>query len=196
MSITPSRRYHDILCKVDHSWTLFLDRDGTINVRRENDYVKTWREFSFLPDVLDGLALCRSIFGRICIVTNQQGVGKGVMSQEDLEGVHSEMLTVMSNYGIFIDQVYTCTQKAEVFDNCRKPNPAMALQAATDFPEIRFSKSIMIGDMPVDIEFGHGLNMTTVFIGSEKDLALCSPHCVFQSVGEFAQELIRAIDLK
>ncbi|HWB62438.1 MAG TPA: hypothetical protein VG603_02930, partial [Chitinophagales bacterium] len=58
---------------IDKNWTLFLDRDGVINLLYPNDYVKKWDEFYFLEGVLDALKKLSGIFRRIIIVTNQQG---------------------------------------------------------------------------------------------------------------------------
>jgi len=67
------------------SWTLFLDRDGVINERIVDDYVKNPSEFDFLPGVLQAIKIFTGVFGNIFIVTNQQGIGKGIMSEDDLK---------------------------------------------------------------------------------------------------------------
>lgn len=64
--------------------TLLLDRDGVINVLRPNDYVKCWEEFVFLPGVLETLARFARTAKHIFIVTNQRGVGKGIMNKRCL----------------------------------------------------------------------------------------------------------------
>ena len=62
--------------KIDKTWTLFLDRDGVINVKRDNDYVKNWEEFVFINGSIKAISRLTKVFGRIIIVTNQRGVGK------------------------------------------------------------------------------------------------------------------------
>ena len=62
---------------IDRSWTLFFDRDGVINRHRPNDYVKCIAEFELLPGVPEALATLAHVFGRIIIVTNQQGIVSG-----------------------------------------------------------------------------------------------------------------------
>lgn len=149
---------------------LFLDRDGTLNERLPGAYVRTWEEFRFLPGVLDALRILSGHFERIVIVTNQQGIGKEVMTVEELEAVHARMLQEIAHAGGRIDGVYFCPDLATVAGNCRKPGPAMALRAKTDFPEIDFSQSVMVGDSAEDIAFGHRLGMYTVLIeGKEED---------------------------
>ena len=68
--------------------TLMLDRDGVINRLRPNDYVKKWEEFEFLPGIFEALKVWNTHFKHIFIVTNQRGIGKGVMSEEDLMDIH------------------------------------------------------------------------------------------------------------
>ncbi len=58
---------------------------------------------------------------------------------------------------------------AEKIGNCRKPSPSMAQKALLDFPEIDFSKSIMVGDSLCDIEFGQNMGMKTIFSGNNHD---------------------------
>ncbi len=153
---------------IDKSWTLFLDRDGVINERLVDDYVKTWQEFEFLPGVKEALAKLAKIFGRIIIVSNQQGIGKGLMTEQDLEYIHAEMLAEIEEASGRLDAIYFCPELKENDPECRKPNPGMAYQAQQDFPEIDFGKSLMVGDSESDMAFGKRLGMQCVFIGARE----------------------------
>ena len=155
--------------KIDQSWTLFLDRDGVINVRLIDDYVKNTGEFEFMPGVLEAFRIFAQKFGRIIIVTNQQGVGKGLMTMNDVEAVHDYMLKEIENQKGRVDKIYVCPQLKSDPDNYRKPSPRMAYMAQHDFPEIDFGKSVMIGDSNSDIEFGKNAGMHTILIGEEFD---------------------------
>jgi D-glycero-D-manno-heptose 1,7-bisphosphate phosphatase len=155
----------DWIQQIDASWTLFLDRDGVINRKLENDYVKHIDEFEFLPEVLKSLEICANTFGTIVVVTNQQGVGKGLMSENELLGIHQFMLAEVFNHGGRIDAVQYCTGLAKDNPPCRKPNTGMAFEAREKFPEIDFSRSVMVGDSVSDMEFGHRLGMQCVRIG-------------------------------
>ena len=130
---------------INDDWTLFLDRDGVINVRIIDGYVTKIEEFEFLPDVIESFKIFKNKFKRIIVVTNQQGVGKGLMKNEDVEKVHEFMIQEVRTNGGNIDKVYFCPQLKSVPDNYRKPRPKMAHMAKEDFPEIDLSKSIMIG---------------------------------------------------
>ena len=172
---------------IDKSWTLFLDRDGVINVRLIDDYVKNINEFEFLSGVLEAFQIFAEKFGRIIIVTNQQGVGKGLMTLEDVNRVHDFMVKEIENQKGRIDKIYVCPQLKSDPDNFRKPSPRMAYMAQHDFPEIDFEQSIMIGDSNSDIEFGRNAGMFTILIGDEP--VKCKPDSKFESLLKFAKIL-------
>ena len=117
--------------------TLFLDRDGIINRLRPGDYVKSWDEFEFLPGALNALTKCNAMFRRILVVTNQRGVGKGLMTRQALDEIHRRMLQTIAAHGGRIDKIYCCTGLSEN-DPCRKPNIGMALQAQKGVSGDRF----------------------------------------------------------
>jgi histidinol-phosphate phosphatase family protein len=156
------------LADVDESWTLFLDRDGVINRKIDNDYVKSIGEFEFLPGVLESLYSLQDYFYKIIIVTNQQGIAKGTMTEEGLDKVHQYLLYEVEKAHARIDQIYHCPHFASECTFCRKPNNGMALMAQADDPIIDFEKSIIVGDSISDMEFGKKSGMHTVMIGSQK----------------------------
>lgn len=160
----------EFIGRIDTSWTLFLDRDGVINERIVGEYVNDPKEFHFLPGVLDALAYFSKLFGKIIIVTNQQGIGKGLMTSDHLQTIHKHMLEKIEEQGGRVDAVYFCPDLKSKPDNCRKPGIDMALKAKNHFPEIDFSKSIMVGDSSTDMEFGKNARMFTVYAGTEKEV--------------------------
>ena len=149
----------------NNQWTLFLDRDGVINYDKDNDYIRNWEEFKFYDETLTALALLRKAFLRIVIVTNQKGVGKGLMSLLDLERIHRNMLQEIKKADGGIDQVFYCTDLNDDSPN-RKPNPGMAFQAKAIFNEIDFNQSIMVGNRISDMGFGRNAGMHTVFLAT------------------------------
>lgn len=132
--------------------TLFLDRDGVVNRLLPGDYVKCIEEFEFLPNLLPALAIWSTYFKRVIVVTNQRGVGKGVMSEASLNKIHEYMKGRVEKSGGRIDAIYYCTALSDSDPN-RKPNPGMAIRAMSDFGDIDLSKSLMIGDSNSDREF-------------------------------------------
>lgn len=159
------------LKKIDKTWTLFLDRDGVINDEKYMDYIHTWEEFKFYDGVKEAMKIFNEKFGKIFIVTNQRGVAKGLTKIEDLENVHENMLKELKDAGGRVDKIYFCI---DMEGPNRKPNPGMGLQAQKDFPEIDFSKSIMIGNTLSDMKFGRNLNVAaTIFLPTtRKDVNL------------------------
>ncbi len=153
-----------ILPIIDSTWTLFLDRDGVINTHRPEDYVKNEAEFKWIEGSLEAIVHLSKLFGRIMVVTNQQGIGKGMMSKMDLENIHWKMQNKVIEAGGRIDRVYYCPHRKEIKPKCRKPNIGMALEAKEEFPEIDFSKSFMVGDMSTDMEFGSRIGAFNVLI--------------------------------
>ncbi len=171
---------------IDKATTLFLDRDGVINKKLDNDYVKCWEEFQFLEGTLSAFSLLSSVFKTIVIVTNQQGIGKSLMTVEDLEQIHYKMLNEITKANGRIDGIYFAPELATDEANTRKPKPDLALMAKSDFPEIQFNNSIIVGDAASDMQFGRKLGMICVGIGSEAvdcDLA-------FSSLSAFTNSII------
>lgn len=154
---------------IDKSWTLFLDRDGVINKKLDNDYVKHWLEFEFLDDAVDAIKYLSGIFGKIIVVTNQQGIGKGLYRTEDLELIHNNMVYEIAYHGGRIDKVYFSPYLESQNHPSRKPGIGMAELAKKEYPEIDFAKSIMVGDSMSDMAFGKTAGMATIFISEEQN---------------------------
>jgi len=146
---------------------LFLDRDGVINKRLLGGYITKWEDFEFLPGVLEALKIFKNHFERIIIITNQQGIGKGLMSEEDVKLIHQNLSQAVLSHGGEIDAVYHCPMLKNDENNCRKPGITMALKAQADFPEIDFSKSLMIGDTASDMAFGKNAGMGRILLENE-----------------------------
>ena len=146
---------------INKTWSLFLDRDGVINERIVGDYVRTLEDFIFLEGVVDAIARFGIVFGRIVVVTNQQGISKGLIHEKDLQIINTFLLEKIPQ----ISKIYYCPHLVTEKCLCRKPNNKMALEAKNDFSDIDFSKSLMIGDSQSDIDFGKSLGMKTISIG-------------------------------
>ncbi len=180
------------LKNIDKSWTLFLDRDGVINDEKHEDYIHTWEEFKFYEGVKEALTIFSERFGKIVIVTNQRGVAKGVTKLEDLEHIHENMMDEVRAAGGRIDKIYYSVDLEDESPN-RKPNPGMGLQAKRDFPEIDFSKSIIVGNTLSDMKFGRNLKVAaTVFLPTTRkdvDQEDASIDFVFDDLISFAKSL-------
>lgn len=148
---------------------LFLDRDGVINRRLPGAYVRRWEEFEFLPGVPAAVARLSARFDRIFVITNQQGVGKGVMTEAEVEEVHARMREAIETAGGRLDGIYCCPHLAADQCPCRKPRPGLALQARADFPEVRFDRSLLAGDSLSDLQLGDQLGMANIWVDTKKD---------------------------
>ncbi len=144
--------------------TLFLDRDGVINQRVPGNYIRRTEDFIFLKNVPEAIAQLSNIFDKIFVVTNQAGVGKSLMNETQLAGIHLFMEMKIRETGGRIDGIYFCPHRPDENCNCRKPAPGMAFQAKKDFPEIDFSNAWMVGDSAADILFGKNSGMKTAQI--------------------------------
>ena len=180
--------------EIDNNWTLFLDRDGVINIESVGSYITSWDEFKFHDGALDAIRSLSRVFGTIIVVSNQRGVGRGIMSIESLREINANMSAAVAEHGGRIDKVYASTSITDV-DHNRKPNTGMGLQAQEDFPQIDFKRSVMIGNSISDMEFGKRLSMHTVFLTTKHE-PFTLPHDLideqFSSLKEWTTRLIKA----
>lgn len=176
---------------IDKTWTLFLDRDGVVNIEKEDDYIRSVSEFECIAQAPEAIASLSKRFGKVLIVTNQKGVGKGLMSEADLKEIHDYLIQQVEDLGGRIDNIYYCTD-TDAQSPCRKPNTGMALQAMQDYPDIDHARSVMVGNTLSDMRFGKAMGMHTVFILSNKPLPSL-PHpdidMVYPSLEAFAKAL-------
>ena len=160
-------------------------------MRTPNDYVKTPDAWIPAPGLEEALRLLAIDFQRIIVVTNQAGIGKGLMTEQDLAAVHTKMYALAEAAGGRIDGAYHCPHRSDAGCSCRKPATGMAWLALVDFPEIDFSQSWMVGDSASDMLFGQKLGMRTVLIaGKAEEATMLSKLPVdfrFDSLLAFAQ---------
>jgi D-glycero-D-manno-heptose 1,7-bisphosphate phosphatase len=178
---------------IDPGWSLFLDRDGVINHEKEQSYIFHYDEFFFYEGVKEALRILAAAFGPILIVTNQRGLGKGLMKEKDLADIHLNMVQEIKKAGGRVDRIYYSDSLSNEHPD-RKPNPGMAYQAKKDFPGIDFRRSVMVGNNLSDMEFGRNAGMYTVYLRTTApDQSL--PHELidlsFNSLYDFAKALHR-----
>ncbi|MBR5717193.1 MAG: HAD-IIIA family hydrolase [Bacteroidales bacterium] len=142
--------------------TLLLDRDGTINERRPKDYVKTWSEFQFRPEFLRWAPMLGRTFRHIFVVTNQRGIGKGVMTEQALADIHRKMCHVLAaDYGLKINDIFF-TPAIDDADPMRKPQTGMWQQLLETHPYVQAESTVMIGDGDCDEAFAHNCQIAFV----------------------------------
>jgi len=183
----------DLFENIDKNWTLFLDRDGVINHEKDLNYILNRGEFRFYDGVPAALQYLANAFGKLIVVTNQRGIGKQLMTDENLLDIHNYMQGEIVLAGGRIDKIYYCSS---MDNDCyeRKPNPGMAHLAKTDFPQIDFTKSIIAGNRLSDMAFGRNAGMYTVFVATT-DPETPFPHPLidfrFNDLPAFANHLRR-----
>ncbi|MDR7112498.1 D-glycero-D-manno-heptose 1,7-bisphosphate phosphatase [Microbacterium trichothecenolyticum] len=178
------------------SWSLFLDRDGVINTRIMGGYVRTWDEFAFEPGALEALEALARWAPNIVVATNQQGVGKALMTEDDLADIHGRMRAAVAAAGGRIDAVQWCPHLAGDECDCRKPKPGMATRYLADHPGVDGSLSVMVGDTESDMEMGRRLaaatgGCITVRIGEGQD---AHADLVYPSLAAFAAAVTNELD--
>jgi len=129
-----------------------LDRDGVINRQIPGDYVRTWDDFHFLPGALEGLAVLADRVESVVVVTNQQAVGKGLMTERALHEINQRMVTEVERNRGRIDEVMVCPHLAREHCACRKPRPGMVSDWLNRHPEITSRQCLMVGDSASDME--------------------------------------------
>jgi D-glycero-D-manno-heptose 1,7-bisphosphate phosphatase len=144
--------------------TIFLDRDGVINRKApDGHYVTCWEDFVFLPDAKDALRLIKRHGYRLIVVTNQRGIARRLMTEQDLQQIHAQMRTELAEGGVPIDALYYCPHEVGQC-LCRKPQTGLFWRAKGDFPDINFACSLLIGDSLSDMEAGAQLGCRNLLI--------------------------------
>ncbi len=140
---------------------LFLDRDGT--VIEECGYISDPALVRTLPGAAEALAALASEGWKLIVVSNQSGVGRGLIAPEQMDAVQRRFLDLMRSQGIPIADSYVCTHTPEDGCECRKPSPYSLMRAAADH-ELDLSASYMIGDREGDILCGRNAGCSTIWL--------------------------------
>lgn len=149
---------------------VFFDRDGIVNKRLIDKYVLNSKQFEFIPEIFDILAKVKAKGYLAIVITNQQGIGKGLMTEEDLAAIHHEMqYELQYKSKVSFDDIYFCGDLKSANSLRRKPNPGMLLEAA-DAHNIDLPTSIMIGDSKSDTAAANAAGVQSIFVSAdEKD---------------------------
>jgi D-glycero-D-manno-heptose 1,7-bisphosphate phosphatase len=149
---------------------IFLDRDGVINkYPGDKKYVVSLRGFRLLKNALEGIRILHQAGYRLCVISNQAGVAKGITTKKALETITHFMLAAIKKSGGKIHRVLYCTHLSDAKCSCRKPNDGL-LRKATRGVKVDLKDSYFIGDSMIDVKAGKkfGLKTVLVFSGREK----------------------------
>ena len=147
---------------------VFFDRDDTLI--SDSGYMKRPEQVNLLPGVPDTLVQLKKMGYLLVVVTNQSGIARGFLTEDELDNIHQELKRQLAAEGAVIDGIYHCPYHPDgevkdfsVESNLRKPNAGMFFQAEEDL-DIDLAKSWMVGDSYRDIQAGKTAGCHTILV--------------------------------
>lgn len=142
---------------------VILDRDGVINVDREDEYVSSAEQWEPLPGSLEAIArLNRSGF-RVVVASNQSGLARGYFDVEDLNGIHEKMHRLVAEAGGHIDAVFFCPHGPRQRCDCRKPKPGLIEQIGERY-RVNLANVPLVGDKKSDLEAARAAGAVPILV--------------------------------
>jgi D-glycero-D-manno-heptose 1,7-bisphosphate phosphatase len=174
---------------------VFLDRDGVLNRKQpEGAYVISWDQFQWLPGAVEAIARMNRAGMTVMLVTNQRSIALGLLTDAQLELIHSNLRAHLALYGARLDAIYYCPHDIGQCQ-CRKPDIGLFTQACKDFPQATAHNSVVIGDSLSDMQAGQQLGMKTIFIQGEADRQKAGAEVAAESADAVAGSLLQAVEL-
>jgi histidinol-phosphate phosphatase family protein len=171
--------------------TVFLDRDGTLNV--EKGHLRTPEELEIFPEAAPALRLLRQSGFSLVVLTNQPVIARNEATEADVAAIHRRLEWELGKEGAYLDAIYVCPhhpdrgfprERAELkmHCDCRKPGIGLFEQACRDLP-VDVAKSWMVGDQARDIEMALRAGLRSVLIkaggaGGEGQFTAAADHVV------------------
>ncbi len=147
---------------------VFIDRDGVINrdgsEKTEHGYIIKWEDFEFLPGVLEGFKKFKDNGFKCVIVTNQQCVGKELITEEGLEEFMNKIALEVKKSGGEIAGIFYCPHLEEELCDCRKPQSGLFHKARKELNIESFEGRYYIGDSERDVLAGKGAGLKTILV--------------------------------
>ena len=141
--------------------TVFLDRDGTLIY--DPGYLKVAAELKLLAGVGPALARLKGAGARLVVVTNQSGVGRGIVTLKDLEAIHARLQGLLEQEDAALDAIYFCPHHPDDGCRCRKPNVGMVERAVSEL-QLDLRRSYLIGDHARDIQLAHRVGAKAILL--------------------------------
>ncbi len=145
---------------------VFLDRDGTIN--EDVGYLDDPADVKLLDGVADAIRLLNQRGLKIIIITNQSGVARGYLTEEQLQGVNRRVVELLEKQGARVDAIYYCPHHPEDGCNCRKPMPGL-LERASEELHVELEGSYMVGDKHTDVLTAKSAGVKGVLVGENPE---------------------------
>ena len=167
---------------------VFFDRDGTL--MEEAYYCGDPARVRVFPGVPEALRKLKEAGFRTFVITNQSGIGRGLITEAQYRAVQEELLRQLG--AGLIDATYFCADPPDVPSTRRKPEPGMVLEAAAAY-DIDLARSYFIGDKSADIECGRRAGTRTILVmtgyGAEQK---CRADFTARDLGEAVEMVLRA----
>jgi D-glycero-D-manno-heptose 1,7-bisphosphate phosphatase len=180
---------------------VFLDRDGVLNPHIPGDYLKSADDLVLLPGVAAAVRRLNDARLPVIVISNQQGVGKGVMTMDDLLAIEGRMAGLLAQEaGARLDRAFYSTELAQVQSPRRKPGPGMLLEAAEEFG-LTLAHTVFLGDSPTDLQAGQaaGVGATILLLSGGTHLSQVSaihppPDLVFADLTAAVDWILKNIE--
>lgn len=136
---------------------VLLDRDGTLV--EDVPYNPDPEGVRLLPGVADAVLALRSRGVRIGLVTNQSGIGRGLLSPARVAAVNARVSELVGGF----DVIRVCPHVAGDHCRCRKPLPGMVIDALADLG-VAPSRAALVGDIGADVEAGIAAGVRSILV--------------------------------
>jgi D-glycero-D-manno-heptose 1,7-bisphosphate phosphatase len=168
---------------------VFLDRDGTLNVRPpEHQYLTSAEDFAWLPGAEKGVARLAKAGYVLAVASNQRGASRGLVEPSMLNGIEALIQRGLADYDCAIEAFRYCPHELSAGCNCRKPRPGLLLDLARDLG-LDLGRSWMIGDAETDVLAGRSAGCRTALIGTAPNS--CEPDVVASTLEEASALIVR-----
>jgi histidinol-phosphate phosphatase family protein len=141
---------------------VFLDRDGVLNYNRR-DYVKSPDELVMLAGSAEAVARLSVAGWPVFVISNQAGIGRGLMAEEDLAAITRKLEASLASAGGRLSGIYYCRHHPQARCECRKPRPGLLLRAAREH-RLDLARSYFVGDDPRDVAAGAAAGVPTILV--------------------------------
>lgn len=167
---------------------VFFDRDGTL--MEEVHYCADPARVRAFPGTAEALGLLRAEGWRAIVITNQSGIGRGIIPPEAYRAVEQELLRQL---GGRIDATYFCPDTPEHASARRKPGTGMLEEAAHDWG-LALERCWMVGDKRVDVACGRAAGCRTALVRTgygAREETECRPDFVAENAADAVAEILR-----
>jgi len=150
---------------------IILDRDGVINFDSA-DYIKSAAEWIPIPGSLEAIHLLTDHGYKIYIATNQAGIGRGILTLEALDGIHSKMTGLIEDQGGHVQGIFFCPHHPDELCECRKPGIGLLTRIADDSSANLWNQPF-VGDSITDIMAASAMGCQPILVKTGKTRRYC-----------------------